>query len=154
VSAKPWPKCGARTRGGGECGQPAVHAWPGKSYDRPRNGRCRFHGGLSTGPRTPEGRRRVGDAARARYRAWIYADAERRGEQARRELEAQGYPDVEKHGREVAAAIIAEYERDEAEIARLMADGITRARARYLMRGGAERVAELRRLRRRGWRWW
>lgn len=26
-----------------------------------------MHGGASTGPRTPEGRRRVGDAARARY---------------------------------------------------------------------------------------
>ncbi len=38
------PRCGARTRCGGECRQPAM-----------RNGRCRMHGGLSTGPRTPEG---------------------------------------------------------------------------------------------------
>ena len=46
------PRCGARTRCGGSCRQPAMH-----------NGRCRMHGGLSTGPRTPEGRARC---ARAR----------------------------------------------------------------------------------------
>jgi len=38
------PRCGACTRCGGECRQPAM-----------KNGRCRLHGGLSTGPRTPEG---------------------------------------------------------------------------------------------------
>ena len=38
------PRCGAKTRVGGCCRQPAM-----------RNGRCRLHGGLSTGPRTPEG---------------------------------------------------------------------------------------------------
>jgi len=38
------PRCGARTRCGGECRQPAMP-----------NGRCRLHGGLSTGPRTSEG---------------------------------------------------------------------------------------------------
>jgi hypothetical protein len=38
------PRCGARTRCGGTCRQPAM-----------KNGRCRMHGGLSTGPRTPEG---------------------------------------------------------------------------------------------------
>ena len=36
--------CGARTRGGGSCRTPGM-----------RNGRCRMHGGASTGPRTPEG---------------------------------------------------------------------------------------------------
>jgi hypothetical protein len=41
------PRCGARTRSGGCCRQPAM-----------KNGRCRMHGGLSTGPRTPEGLRR------------------------------------------------------------------------------------------------
>jgi len=40
--------CGARTRVGGRCGQLAM-----------ANGRCRYHGGLSTGPRTPEGRARL-----------------------------------------------------------------------------------------------
>ena len=38
------PRCGARTRNGGCCRQPAM-----------KNGRCRMHGGLSTGPRTAEG---------------------------------------------------------------------------------------------------
>jgi hypothetical protein len=38
------PRCGAKRRDGGSCRQPAM-----------RNGRCRMHGGKSTGPRTPEG---------------------------------------------------------------------------------------------------
>ncbi len=29
--------------------------------------RCRFHGGMSTGPRTPEGRQRIADAQRKRW---------------------------------------------------------------------------------------
>jgi hypothetical protein len=66
-----WPRCGAKTRAGGRCQQ--MPERNPKLPELPRNGRCRFHGGLSTGPRTLEGRRRVGDAARARYRAW--ADA-------------------------------------------------------------------------------
>jgi len=37
-------RCGAKTRAGGCCRQPAM-----------RKGRCRLHGGLSTGPRTPAG---------------------------------------------------------------------------------------------------
>ena len=41
------PRCGARTRAGCSCRQPAM-----------ANGRCRLHGGLSTGPRTPAGRER------------------------------------------------------------------------------------------------
>jgi hypothetical protein len=41
------PRCGARTRAGCSCRQPAM-----------KNGRCRMHGGLSTGPRTAEGRER------------------------------------------------------------------------------------------------
>ena len=40
-------RCGARKRRGLPCQCPAM-----------RNGRCRLHGGLSTGPRTPEGRER------------------------------------------------------------------------------------------------
>jgi hypothetical protein len=42
------PRCGARTRRGTPCQCPAM-----------RNGRCRIHGGLSTGPRTAEGRERI-----------------------------------------------------------------------------------------------
>jgi hypothetical protein len=47
------PRCGARTRSGECCRQPAM-----------RNGRCRMHGGLSTGPRTAEGRARCAAARR------------------------------------------------------------------------------------------
>jgi len=39
--------CGARTRVGTSCRK--LGLWP--------NGRCKFHGGLSTGPRTEQGRR-------------------------------------------------------------------------------------------------
>ena len=46
-------RCGARTRTGECCRQPAM-----------RNGRCRMHGGLSTGPRTAEGRARCAAARR------------------------------------------------------------------------------------------
>ena len=49
------PKCGAKTRIGRPCRAPVV--WD-KKNDKPVNGRCRMHGGLSTGPKTIEGRRR------------------------------------------------------------------------------------------------
>ena len=39
------PRCGARTRAGDPCRQPAL-----------ANGRCRLHGGKSTGPRTGAGK--------------------------------------------------------------------------------------------------
>ena len=35
------------------------------------NGRCRFHGGLATGPKTPEGKARVVAAMVAGRRAWV-----------------------------------------------------------------------------------
>ena len=38
--------CGARTRAGTACKRRDVYS----------NGRCKLHGGLSTGPRTPEGK--------------------------------------------------------------------------------------------------
>ncbi len=53
------PLCGAMTRAGIPCQARAV--WD-TDKDKPRNGRCRMHGGLSTGPRTPEGKRRSLDA--------------------------------------------------------------------------------------------
>jgi hypothetical protein len=43
------PCCGARTRAGLAC----------RRFGTKRNGRCRLHGGASTGPRTPEGRARI-----------------------------------------------------------------------------------------------
>jgi hypothetical protein len=42
------PRCGAKTRAGGACRQPAM-----------KNGRCRLHGGKSTGARTADGQRRA-----------------------------------------------------------------------------------------------
>lgn len=41
--------CGARKKNGERCGSTTLCA----------NGRCKFHGGASTGPRTPEGRARA-----------------------------------------------------------------------------------------------
>ena len=42
------PRCGARTKRGTTCLAPAM-----------KNGRCRLHGGKSTGPRTREGLERM-----------------------------------------------------------------------------------------------
>ena len=49
-----WPgrRCGAKTRAGGACQNPAIK---GRS-------RCKLHGGRSTGPRTPEGKARAAAA--------------------------------------------------------------------------------------------
>jgi hypothetical protein len=61
-------KCGARTRQGHPCRQSSM-----------KNGRCRMHGGKSTGPRTIEGRERC---RLARLRTGEYtaeAIAERKG---------------------------------------------------------------------------
>ena len=49
------PRCEARTRRVTACQSPAM-----------ANGRCRMHGGTSTGPRTPEGLERL-RAARTRH---------------------------------------------------------------------------------------
>ncbi len=61
-------KCGAKTRAGGRCKAPA--AWD-RRKDVPRNGRCRLHGGLSTGPKTAEGLRRTLAALRAGRARWL-----------------------------------------------------------------------------------
>ncbi len=47
------PKCGARTKRNNHqpCKAPAM-----------KNGRCRLHGGKSTGPKTPEGKARSANA--------------------------------------------------------------------------------------------
>ena len=50
-------RCGARTRKGTPC--QAAASIPGK-------GRCRNHGGCSTGPRTPEGIERIRESNRRR----------------------------------------------------------------------------------------
>ncbi|MGE3331038.1 MAG: HGGxSTG domain-containing protein [Candidatus Melainabacteria bacterium] len=51
------PKCHARTHKGAAC----------PNFAR-QNGRCRRHGGLSTGPRSPEG------LQRSRMARWIHGD--------------------------------------------------------------------------------
>jgi len=62
------PKCGARTRAGGRCKACAV--W-NPLADKPRNGRCRLHGGLSTGPRTKKGLARTLEALQAGRARWL-----------------------------------------------------------------------------------
>ena len=49
-----WPgqRCGAKTRRGTPCQRPA----------KKRNGRCRLHGGASTGPKTKEGLAKISAA--------------------------------------------------------------------------------------------
>jgi hypothetical protein len=54
------PRCCAKTRAGVPC---ITRVVPGKR-------RCRFHGGLSTGPRTTEGRARFAEAQRRRWKAF------------------------------------------------------------------------------------
>jgi len=50
----------SRTRSGKVCGARAKSTGkPCQGKELYRNGRCRYHGGLSTGPRTAEGRRRA-----------------------------------------------------------------------------------------------
>lgn len=48
--------CGARTRRNTPCQAPPV--W-NKSQDKARNGRCKLHGGLSTGPKTEAGKEAI-----------------------------------------------------------------------------------------------
>lgn len=60
------PQCGAMCRDGTPCQAPVV--W-NKAHNAPRNGRCRVHGGLSTGPRTEEGRAAIAESNRRRARA-------------------------------------------------------------------------------------
>ncbi|RSU47559.1 hypothetical protein BRX43_14030 [Sphingomonas sp. S-NIH.Pt15_0812] len=51
--------CGATTRRGHPCKRTDLHL----------NGRCKFHGGCSTGPRTPEGKARSLANLRLRWSA-------------------------------------------------------------------------------------
>lgn len=48
--------CGAKTRKGTPCKAPPV--W-NKKRDKARNGRCKLHGGLSTGPKTEAGKESI-----------------------------------------------------------------------------------------------
>jgi hypothetical protein len=61
------PRCGARTRKGTPCRSPAMP-----------NGRCRMHGGCSTGAKTAEGIERIRAARTKHGRCTPDAIAERR----------------------------------------------------------------------------
>ena len=60
-------RCGAKTRRGTPCQGPAMP-----------NGRCKLHGGLSTGPKTTEGIERIRRAVTKHGRHTQAAKAERR----------------------------------------------------------------------------
>ena len=67
--ASRFPPCGARTKsyGGRPCQAPPVID---RGTGQPRNGRCRLHGGLSTGPKTAQGKARTLAALCAGWLAW------------------------------------------------------------------------------------
>jgi hypothetical protein len=66
------PRCGARRRDGGSCHGPAMP-----------NGRCRMHGGPSTGPRTPEG------LERSRRSNWKHGYYSAKAKRVRRDVRQQ-----------------------------------------------------------------
>ena len=51
------PYCGAKARSGGACKKKVI---PGKT-------KCRYHGGLSTGPKTEAGKSKIAEAQRLRW---------------------------------------------------------------------------------------
>ena len=67
-SAEAATHCRARRRDGGECQAPAM-----------RNGRCRMHGGKSTGPRT------AGELERSRKARWRHSHYSAQAKVERRE---------------------------------------------------------------------
>ena len=72
------PRCGAKRRDGGSCLSPGMP-----------NGRCRMHGGKSTGPRTPEGLER---SRKARWRHGYYsAEAKATRRESRALIQALRY---------------------------------------------------------------
>ncbi len=81
------PRCGATTRAGRSCAQPAMN-----------NGRCRFHGGKSTGPRTADGLARARNARFVHgFRSGALIKLRRNAARTARELER--LTDMSKQGR-------------------------------------------------------
>ncbi|WP_458424713.1 HGGxSTG domain-containing protein [Methylorubrum extorquens] len=74
--ARSAPRCCARTRSGFECAGPAMP-----------NGRCRMHGGASTGPKTEAGK------AKARRASWKHGRRSAAYLATRREI-AQAVRDI------------------------------------------------------------
>ena len=56
-------RCGAKTRKGTPC----------QARGLGKGGRCRFHGGMSTGPKTAAGKARSLAAAQAGFKRWLAA---------------------------------------------------------------------------------
>jgi hypothetical protein len=114
-----------------------------------RNGRCRLHGGLSTGPRTEAGRRRLAELGKARAEAALLAEIERERLADLAQALRIGIPAT--HAEELANANAAhrrrQHEEYEATIARYLALGHTRAYARRFMRMDRERASWLYQLR-------
>jgi hypothetical protein len=57
-------RCGARNRRGTPCRMSEIY----------RNGRCKFHGGLSTGPKTGDGKARARSNLGKRWSSELHAD--------------------------------------------------------------------------------
>jgi hypothetical protein len=88
-------RCGAKTRAGTPCKNPAV---TGKA-------RCRMHGGNSTGARTPEGRARLSALHLKHGRSTTAAKAEaKRRAQVGREIRAE-LRDIEREA--IAGGVLA-----------------------------------------------
>jgi hypothetical protein len=70
----PAAKCGAKTRAGKKCGQAA-----GWGTDHPGSGKCKLHGGASTGPKSAAGKERISKNAikHGAYIDKIISDLER-----------------------------------------------------------------------------
>lgn len=96
--------CGATTRRGEPC----------RNIHLARNGRCRFHGGNSTGARTPAGRARQ----REGYRAWL---EKKRASKAGRKRTRIYTCDIPR----IAGATLAEISRSDAQAALTPLDGLT-----------------------------
>ena len=60
MKTTPLQRCGARTRTGAPCSRKPV---PGKR-------RCRNHGGLSTGPKSPEAKERLRQRCLDKWQTW------------------------------------------------------------------------------------
>ena len=77
-----WPgkRCGAKTRSGTPCQRPG----------NKKTGRCRLHGGASTGPRTAAGRQKIADlhTTHGRFLKEKREEAKRRA-QVGREIRAE-----------------------------------------------------------------
>ena len=100
-----WPglRCGARTRSGAPCKNPAIAS----------KARCRLHGGRSTGARTPEGRARLSALHLKHGRATTEAKAEaKRRAQIGREIRGE-LREIEREA--IATGLLAKGWRDQFE---------------------------------------